>query len=72
MKLADGQQVLKAYTGNNNILFAQFNFSRFAQNVPFKPAGTVCAPIVGGTPPGPVFTYVSSEILRIMTTMILL
>ena len=61
MKLADGQQVLRVCTENNNILFAQFNFSRFAPNDPFRPAVSVCSPVVGGTPPGPVFTYVTSE-----------
>jgi hypothetical protein len=61
MALADGKNVLTAKTGNNKTLFAQFRFSKSGPNGPFRPAVSVCAPIVNGTPPNPVFTTVTSE-----------
>lgn len=60
MFLADKSDVLNIDTGDNNALFAQFNFSANGPGGPFKPA-VVCAPIVEGTPPAIVITNVTSE-----------
>ena len=59
--VADGQPVISKDTGSNQTLFAQFNFSQSGPQGPFQPAKIVCAPIVSGTSPNPVFTSVTSE-----------
>jgi hypothetical protein len=57
---ASGQSVLKVPTGSNTNLYAKFNFSTNGAQGPFQ-AASVCAPVVLGNPPDPVFTTVTSE-----------